>query len=183
MDLKTDSVLIKEVQDGNKDAFNEIISRYEPLIVSIVSKYLSDELFGASDRDDLSQEASIALYNAVMSYDVLQSEVSFGLYAKICLSNSLNSALRKRRRQLKADMAQQDDAERRSVFDDADRLSDAGLLLDRIDSLLSAFEKAVFRLFIRGCSHRAIAEELGCKEKSVDNAVYRIRTKIASKLL
>ena len=61
MDLKTDSVLIKEVQDGNKDAFNEIISRYEPLIVSIVSKYLSDELFGASDRDDLSQEASIAL--------------------------------------------------------------------------------------------------------------------------
>ena len=118
-----------------------------------------------------------------MSYDVLQSEVSFGLYAKICLSNSLNSALRKRRRQLKADMAQQDDAERRSVFDDADRLSDAGLLLDRIDSLLSAFEKAVFRLFIRGCSHRAIAEELGCKEKSVDNAVYRIRTKIASKLL
>ena len=83
MDLKTDSVLIKEVQDGNKDAFNEIISRYEPLIVSIVSKYLSDELFGASDRDDLSQEASIALYNAVMSYDVMQSEVSFGLYAKI----------------------------------------------------------------------------------------------------
>lgn len=183
MGLKSDSVLIKEVQDGNKDSFNEIINRYEPLIVSAVSKYISGELFSTSDRDDLSQEASIALYNAVMSYDVMQSEVSFGLYAKICLSNSLNSVLRKRRRQVKAEMAHQDGVEHKSAADEIDRISDAGHMLDWIDGLLSDFEKAVFRLFIRGYSHRSIAEELGCKEKSVDNAVYRIRSKIASKLL
>ena len=53
--LKTDPELIKEVQSGNKDAFNEIIRRYEPLISSIVSRYLSDEFFSQSDRDDLSQ--------------------------------------------------------------------------------------------------------------------------------
>lgn len=180
MYLKTDPELIKDVQSGNKDSFNEIIRRYEPLIASVVSKYLSDGLFGQSDRDDLTQEAAIALYNAVMSYDILQSEVSFGLYAKICLSNSLNSALRRRRRQLEADKVQlANDSECR--FDE--NLSDEALLLDRVDNLLSDFEKSVFRLFIRGYSHRFIAETLGRTEKSVDNAIYRIRTKISSKLL
>ena len=178
--LKTDPELIKEVQSGNKDAFNEIIRRYEPLISSIVSRYLSDEFFSQSDRDDLSQEAAIALYNAVMSYDILRSEVSFGLYAKICLSNSLNSALRRRKRQLEADRVQL--TEECGYLCD-DKLSDAGLLLERVDCRLSDFEKSVFRLFIRGYSHRFIAETLGRTEKSIDNAIYRIRSKISSKLL
>lgn len=178
--LKTDPELIKEVQSGNKDAFNEIIRRYEPLISSIVSRYLSDEFFSQSDRDDLSQEAAIALYNAVMSYDILQSEVSFGLYAKICLSNSLNSALRRRKRQLEADRVQLTEE---SEYLNDDKASDAGLLLERVDGLLSDFEKSVFRLFIRGYSHRFIAETLGRTEKSIDNAIYRIRSKISSKLL
>ena len=45
MNLKNDSELIYEVQNGNKDSFNEIMSRYEPLIASIVGKYLRGELF------------------------------------------------------------------------------------------------------------------------------------------
>ena len=179
---RTDALLIGEVRNGNKDAFNEIIRRYEPLIASIVSGFLNDELFGASDRDDLSQEAAIALYNAVRSYDVDQSEVTFGLYAKICVTNSLTSALRKRRRQFKADLAQQDDAERKSTLTD-DRTADAGLLFDRVEGLLSDFEKAVLRLLLRGFSHKAIADSLGRNEKSIDNAVWRIRTKISNKLL
>lgn len=181
MDLRTDSELIREVQSGNKDSFNEIIRRYEPLIGSVVSKYLADELFSQSDRDDLLQEASIALYNAVMSYDIKQSEVTFGLYAKICLSNSLNSALRQRRRQHMADNAQLS-TELDEHYSD-ERTIDAGLLLDKVDDLLSDFEKAVFRLFIRGHSHRFIAQTLGRTEKSVDNAIWRIRTKISNRLL
>ena len=115
-----------------------------------------------------------------MSYDILRSEVSFGLYAKICLSNSLNSALRRRKRQLEADRVQL--TEECGYLCD-DKLSDAGLLLERVDCLLSDFEKSVFRLFIRGYSHRFIAETLGRTEKSIDNAIYRIRSKISSKLL
>ena len=184
MNLKNDSELIYEVQNGNKDSFNEIMSRYEPLIASIVGKYLRGELFGDSDRDDLLQEASIALYNAVMSYDISQSEVTFGLYAKICLSNSLNSASRQRKRQRKADDAQiSGGTSESSSYGAEERISDAGLLLDRVDDLLSDFEKAVFRLFIRGYSHKFIAETLGRTEKSVDNAIFRIRSKISSRLL
>ena len=53
--MKTESELIRAVQSGDKDAFNEIIWKFEPLILSTVSEYLNGELFGADDRDDLYQ--------------------------------------------------------------------------------------------------------------------------------
>jgi RNA polymerase sporulation-specific sigma factor len=168
------------VQSGEKDAFNEIIKRFEPLIYSAVERYLNDELFSQSDRDDLYQDATIALYNAVMSYDLKQNDVTFGLYAKICLNNSMNSALRQRKHQLVADNAQISD-EMVCLWDDT--VEDANLLLKHIYSILSPFEKNVFKLYIHDASHKNIAEVLGKSEKSIDNAVYRIRIKLARKLL
>ena len=184
--MKTESELIRAVQSGDKDAFNEIIRKFEPLILSSVSEYLNGELFSVSDRDDLYQEAAIALYSAAMSYDLNQSEVAFGLYAKICLSNSLKSAFRRRKRQIAADNAQLE-ADASQLNTDTSQYvvsnADADLLLARIDGLLSEFERKVFRLFIRGYSHRFIAETLGKSEKSIDNAVYRIKKKLVNKLL
>ena len=184
--MKTESELIRAVQSGDKDAFNEIIRRFEPLILSTMSGYLNGELFGMSDRDDLYQEAAIALYSAAMSYDLECSGVSFGLYAKICLNNSLKSALRRRKRQLAADNAQYEASagQRESSFGLPDETNaDVSLLLARIDGLLSDFERKVFRLYLGGYSHRFIAETLGRSEKSIDNAVYRIKKKLVAKLL
>lgn len=184
--LKTESELIRAVQSGDKDAFNEIILKFEPLILSTVSEYLNGELFGADDRDDLYQEAAIALYSAAMSYDFNRSEATFGLYAKICLNNSLKSALRRRKRQLAADSAQYEAAagQRESSYGLPDETkADVSLLLARIDGLLSDFERKVFRLYLGGYSHRFIAETLGRPEKSIDNAIYRIKKKLGSKLL
>lgn len=179
LESKNDPELLLSVQSGSQDAFNEIIRRFEPLIQSLVTRYMSDGLFSQSDREDLYQEAVIALYSAAMSYDCAQSEVTFGLYAKICLGNSLNSALRRRRRQLAADEAQI--TEEGVRFDDS--TEDAAILLARIDKILSPLERSVFRLFIHGYSHRFIAESLGKTEKSIDNAVYRIKKKLADKLM
>ncbi len=177
--MKTENELIIAVRSGDKDAFGEIIDRFTPLVESLTAGYITDELFTPSDRDDLVQEATIALYNAVMSFDVNQTEVTFGLYAKICLSNSLNSALRRRRRQLAADKA--------STVEDLPyqydpEPSDAKLLLARIEAFLSKGEREVLKLRLRGLSVAEIARELGKNEKSVSNAVFRIRQKI-SKLL
>lgn len=177
--MKTESELIYLVQSGDSIAFGEIAERYEPLMRSLVSKYLTNQLFSQCDSDDLYQEAVIALYNATMSFDADQSEVTFGLYAKVCVQNSLNSVCRRRARQLEADSAQ---VSVDSVsFDDSGE--DARLLLMRIEGLLSPLEVKVFRLFIHGHSHKFIADMLGKPEKSIDNAVYRIRKKLTSMLL
>ncbi len=168
---------IRRVQSGEKDAFGDIVQKYEPLIVSSVERCLTDESFTRSDGEDLRQEAVITLYNAVLSFDTAQSEVTFGLYAKICLSNSLASAVRKRTRQLAAERAILAGEEIAGPED-----GDAELLMERIRLLLSEFEFRVFHMMLRRVPKKEIARFLGVGEKAVYNAVYRIRSKLMTGL-
>ena len=47
---------------------------------------------------------------------------------------------------------------------------------------LSKFEADILRLYLQGLSYSEIAESCGKPEKSVDNAVQRIRRKLARNL-
>ena len=55
----------------------------------------------------------------------------------------------------------------------------ANEFLQSITQVLSAFERKVLSLFLDGYPYNDIAEKLGKSEKSVDNAVQRIRKKMA----
>ena len=48
----------------------------------------------------------------------------------------------------------------------------------RIKAVLSGLEWDVFRLYVQRKSYLEIAEALGRTEKSVDNAIYRIKNKL-----
>ena len=48
----------------------------------------------------------------------------------------------------------------------------------KIDETLSSFEGRVWRLYVSGCSFREIAADLGKNEKSVENAIFRIKQKL-----
>lgn len=166
--------LIRAVQSGVKNAFDDIAEQYKPLVVSSINGLMSEGCFTESDFEDLNQEASIALYNAVMSFDLTQDEVTFGLYAKICLRNSLASVLRRRKRQLAADDAQSSEGECSTHLGETD-----DYILEHIKRILSPFEFRVFRLLLPGYSHKYIADSLGKPVKSIDNAVCRIRKKLS----
>ena len=123
------------------------------------------------------QEATLALYHGALSYDLQQDKVTFGLYAKICVRNRLISALRKLRRTTRAPLAPeklpQSASERKS-----DRRAPMGELSDLVDTLFSDLERSVYQLYLQGYSAAQIADRLGRNEKSVDNAIYRMRRKI-----
>ena len=51
-----------------------------------------------------------------------------------------------------------------------------------LDCALSPLERRVLALYLEGMSYREIADRLGKVEKSVDNAVQRIRKKLAQQL-
>ena len=55
----------------------------------------------------------------------------------------------------------------------------AETLLGQVNQQLSAFEQKVLGYYLNGLSCREIAETVGKPTKSVDNAVQRIRRKIA----
>ncbi len=51
----------------------------------------------------------------------------------------------------------------------------------RIKKELSKLEQQVLKLYLQGLSYEEIAEQLGKTEKSIDNALQRIRGKLSRK--
>lgn len=47
-----------------------------------------------------------------------------------------------------------------------------------IDKQLSSMERQVLKLYLEGGSYEEIAEEMGRSEKSVDNAIQRLKKKL-----
>ena len=167
--------LIERTRMGDAEAFEHLAERYEPLIQSMTAKMhaVSD---GVLDPEDLRQEALLALYTAAMNYRE-QDEVTFGLYAKICVRNRLVSLIRRShhdssvreltREEEKTD-PEQSCIERESWIETQ----------QRIREVLSDFEQKVLARYIQGKSYEAIASSLGVTEKSVDNAIYRLKAKL-----
>lgn len=169
------SELITQVRGGNQTVFSKIVDIYSPLINSMVSKFNINRT--DMETQDLKQEAVIALYNAVCTYNPEKREVSFGLYAKICIRNRLISEIRRQnKRNLKkntSNLYYETDPEKVAISRE-----NIAHLMNIIDKKLTPYEKSVFWLYILDYSYRTIANSLGTSEKSVDNAVYRIKAKI-----
>lgn len=167
--------IIVQLQSGDKSAFNLLQEQYAGLLIASVSQSIAD-LPGA-EFEDLMQEATLALYRAAMRYDVSQTDVTFGLFAKICIRNRLVSIARRYNKQkyiarsLKEIplTSTQKKVARRAVFRDFE---------DSASELLSKFELSVYELYLDGCSIEEIAEKLGKSSKSIDNAIYRMKRKI-----
>lgn len=170
------SDLITAAKEGDQAAFAELCESYKPLISSMTERYSSAVSNGyAVEKDDLRQEATVAFYRAVVTFDVSQNEVSFGLYAKICIRNKMVSLLRRSKKR-------QPSRTRGENVDKTGRLTD--LYLDRDElaelsrSLLSAKERKVFLLYADGKSYKDIMADMSLTKKSVDNALFRAKSKL-----
>ncbi len=175
--------LIEKVKQGDDDAFAKLASVYAPLSASVASSFektAADEGLGSVSAD-LSSELSMAMYRAAMTYDTKQDKVSFGLYAKKCMTNCAVSYLRKRKSAAKKEKNARRELQKNgrvsSVFEEIpdDAVS---AFLSEVSDVLSPFEKEVVGLVADGLPVREIARELGVGAKSVSNAVYRCRTKL-----
>lgn len=166
---------IKQLQDGDEAAFDLLREQYAGLLLSSVSKAISG-LPGA-EFDDLMQEATLALYHAAMRFDLSQDDVTFGLYAKICIHNRLVSIGRRLNRQKYATHSVSQIVPSSSEKRIARRADFLGLE-NVAEEILSSFEFSVYQLYLEGCSVAEIAAQLEKPSKSIDNAIYRMRKKI-----
>ncbi len=178
--------LILAVRNGDQNAFDTLLSRYKPLIDASVARFYSDEAF-ALYSEDLKQEASLVFYNSILAYDLDQNEVEFGLFAKICIYNALVSVLRSLKRRSAEPLAEIPE----SLFTVQDFDDPPSRLLERerLESLyavirknLSDLEYTVWEYYMSGLSSTQIAKRLGTDAKSVNNAIYRIRKKLRSRI-
>lgn len=179
--------LIDLVVSGDSDAYSKLVDIYNPLLKKILNAYTTEEM-SKEDVEDLSQEELIAFYRAIINFDKEQTDVEFGLYAKICITNSMISY--KRAAAKKPNESLVGDDEINSITDPEGEVSkffeirESEIELDQqIQKTLSAYENEVWSYYVNGYSSKEIATRLGSNEKSIDNAIFRIRKKLKTLLI
>ena len=178
--------MIEQVRKGDQNAFSDLLEAYRPLIEASVSRFSVEEN-PQFHRDDLRQEATLVFYNSILSYDAEQSEVEFGLYAKICIYHGLISHMRLQKKHAAEPLTE---SMSETLFDQdfSDPARDVleqereQALYSVIRKNLSGFEYRVWQYYMSGRTAKEIGDLVGRDERSVHNAIYRIRRKLRAVL-
>ncbi len=190
----SDEELIRLTRAGNNDALDFLIGRYVGLVRQKAFRYF---LVGA-DKEDLIQEGLIGLFKATRDYDESYS-VPFKSFAETCIMRQIATAIKAATR-LKHGPLNNSISLSQPLFDDDE---EAAALMDvicrdtlpnpeeiiinkeryliigeKIQSLLSKFEKQVLGYYLQGRTYHDIALKLGKPQKAVDNALQRIKRKL-----
>ena len=177
-------VRILEAQNGSQEACNVLRRKYRPLLESSLTRFSTSEMT-LQEIADLQEEAERVFLNAIFSYDSEQDAVDFGLYAKICLHNGLISEWRRMKARRRHTTVSLGDVEMSTDEDPAERVADAEQFRELccvVRELLSNFENTVWWRYVMGESVSDIAKSLSRDERSVHNAIYRIRRKLKDHL-
>lgn len=173
--------LIDKTRHTDKEAFKHILSTYSNMIHSIIHAVGVP----SGEYDDVYQEAQIGLYKAVMLYK--EEYASFSTFAYVCIKSSVISYMRSTFPDASICVSSfpEDDSDEvlgsfitpESQFIDKESLE---LLTARIERILSPFERKVLSLYLADNSYCDMARLLSKDEKSIDNAIQRIRKKLKS---
>ena len=192
----TDEMLIERLRDGERDITDFIMNKYKNLVRS---KAKSMYILGA-DTEDLIQEGMIGLFKAIRDYDAGR-DASFYTFAELCISRQMYTAVQASNRKKHMPLNSYISLYGTGENDNGENVGEEfinflgfepsknpeQLLIDKenvislekkIEEELSTFEKQVLDLYLTGMSYSQIARVLGRDEKSTDNALQRIKSKI-----
>lgn len=186
--------LIIEAQKGNENSKNILIEKYEPLIMSIIKR--KDYFIDGGETQDLIQEGRLALFNAIKAYSI-EKQVKFASFARTVIDNHLKNIIKSFsgnknaplnnayniNNQGELDLNEEKDLfipikPTQSIEEDYLGEQNAKLLIDNIVKNLSPMENKILQLKLQDLSYIEIAEELNLTNKTVDNALNRIKNKI-----
>ena len=190
----SDEDLCALAASGNREAEEVLVTRYNRLVRTCARPFF---LVGG-DSEDLTQEGMVGLIKAVREYDA-DKEASFRTFAEICIRSRLYSVLRAAARDKHSPLNQSvpldtpflDSNSYTSGTSHLAQRNPEEFLIDRehtaallagVRKQLSEFEAKILGYYLDGLSCREIAETVGKPPKSVDNAVQRIRRKVARQL-
>lgn len=176
--------LIRQAKSGSQEAYAALRRQYAPLIQSSVARYDGYDL-SWQEKTDLREEAERVFLCALSSYDVGQEEVSFGLYARVCLHNGLVSEMRHLNYLRRLSSLPVQGEEGFTPEDPSERVMEEerfSQLCGLVRNCLTDLENRIWWAYVAGVPVADIASSLGRDERSVYNAVYRIRRKLRSRL-
>ena len=191
----SDEKLCELTHDGDREAEEILVSRYTRLVRQLARPYY----LAGGDSDDLIQEGMIGLIYGMREYDSTRN-AAFRTFAETCIRNRLYSAVRAAARDKHSPLNQAIPLEI-PFFDSRTTSSIGAHVLSHVDpeefiigredardtlrgvrKQLSEFEAKILGYYLDGLTTKEMAEAVKKSPKSVDNAVQRVRRKIARHL-
>jgi RNA polymerase sporulation-specific sigma factor len=185
---ESDETLCTSAASGDRMAEEALVMRYTRLVRICARPFF---LVGG-DSEDLIQEGMFGLLKAIREFDPTR-DASFRTFAEVCIRNRIRSAITSASRGKHSPLNDsisigsplpgsageftlptQDDPESLLIGRE-----DFQERLDNLKCQLSGFESNVLEQFLRGLSYQEIADQLCRPRKAVDNAVQRVRRKVA----
>ena len=195
LEQQSDEALCILAAAGNRLAEETLVTRYNRLVRTCARPFF----LAGGDSEDMTQEGMVGLLKAVREYDA-GKEASFRTFAEICIRSRLYSVLRASARDKQQPLNQSVSLD--NFYFDSNPLTSGtsnlaqrnpeDFLIDRehtaallsgVRKQLSEFEAKILGFYLDGLSCREIAKAVNKPLKSVDNAVQRIRRKVARQLL
>ena len=184
-------MLLQAASEGDRASEEALVERYMRLVRSCARPLF----LAGGDSEDLIQEGMFGLLSAIRQFEPGVG-VRFQTFAEHCIRMRLLSAVRSASRLkhlplndgVSLEQLSEDSSLQLSATPDVLRRSpeDTVLARERTEELyaelaqcLSKMEKQVLSMYLEGLSYREIAQRLGKEDKAIDNAVQRIRRKLA----
>ena len=190
MNNLTDEQLVKRAQRNDSLAMTTILERYKGMVKAKARGFF----LSGGDIDDLIQEGMIGLHRAVLDYSVDRG-ASFRSFALICVHRQIIDAIKQDGRKKNIPLTNyasinipEDDesayvysieAEGANPEDIFIKKEANDIFLDKMKRQLTQLEYKILELYLSAYSYSDIAQNVDRTVKQIDNAIQRIKKKIA----
>lgn len=187
--LSADAVLALRCQEGDCEAFDEIVAHYKDGIYNYIWRMISNR----DDVEDLTQEVFVRAYSSIKKF---RSEANlrtwlYKIASNLCIDKYRRSGLEKR---LFTSMEKDsDDGEVCTTADLPDDTYDPQLLYERreiqqevhkaLAKLPEKLRAAILLCDLEGLSYEEIAEALNCPMGTVKSRIFKARVQLRKLLV
>ena len=172
--------LIIQAQNKNEQAIEQVMGEFKPVVKSIARKYFLTD----GEVEDLIQEGMIGLHKAIINFSADKGK--FEPFAIMIIKQQILDAVKKSTRQktgnninkISIERGAFSDIDERSDLEELERKEEVSERFKNVKRQLSKKELNIFELYIAGLSIKEIADREGTTTKSVNNTLFRIKTKL-----
>ena len=189
-----DEELVSMVKENNEEAKDELFKKYSYIIDIIISKYKKTIYALGIDINEVKQEASLSFVDAIIKYSG-NKDTSLPTFISLVVERKIQNCIRKAetiknkiynesysldyeyeafKRPLNEIIGDNTHDPLKTMENEESYKE----LIQKIEHILSPFEKDVYNLIIREFNYQDIAKILNKEPKQIDNTIQRIRNKI-----
>ena len=186
MTREEELALVRRVQGGELDAFEELVRAHEKTVYNLALRMTGNP----QDAEDMAQEAFLKAYRSLPEF---RGESKFSVWLYRIVSNVCLDHLRKQSRRPSSSLTMEDNDGEEQQYDVPDESASPEKLLEQkltreavqrgLNQLPDEQRQILLLRELRGLSYEEIGEALGLEAGTVKSRIFRARKRLCAFLL